>query len=599
FALPYEAYIAYEALVEEIYVPEPVIPMFPDVDMSLYEIDFSQVQYGDYYEVQSDELEYVDVSNSDDGFNFIRLNEIRPTVNRATRSGVARLNVTLHDITLSVELNNLATEPIQLPAPSDLAINGTILTWVGVATTWSYQIYVNGEPTGGLVSENTFDLATLNLSTASYEIRVRAIGDDILHLDSELSEAVIFNSESNLARLTAPIGLAITTNSVLTWNAVLQATAYRVYVNGNPHDSTVTSTSFDLASLGLSPGNHQIRVRALGNGSDILDSLLSETVIFTISGIPTTLTAPTGLAIANSLLTWNAVPQATAYRVYINGNPHGITAIATTFNLNTLGLSEGSYEISVRALGNGVNILDSALSNAITFAVAPQPPAESGAGGGWASVMQTPPPAQTPPTQTPPPAWRPNPTPPLSTPMFDDINPQAWYADYVEVVTSMGIFHGVSSSQFAPSSNMTRAMFVQVLANLNGVNTLDFTARPQNFNDVSRNAWYFGAVKWASENGIVVGIGDGNFAPNQSITREEMAVMLYRFIEFVQLELPTGARRTFVDQGSISSWATEAVTTIQAMGIIMGRPDGTFDPQATATRAEVAAIFARFIYIVE
>ena len=93
-------------------------------------------------------------------------------------------------------------------------------------------------------------------------------------------------------------------------------------------------------------------------------------------------------------------------------------------------------------------------------------------------------------------------------------------------------------------------------------------------------------------------MGDGNFAPTTNITREQMAVMLLRYADAVGVHIPmNNAPMPFADQQQIAGWAQEAVSIVQAAGIVSGRPDGRFDPQATATRAEVAAIFARFMHV--
>ena len=195
--------------------------------------------------------------------------------------------------------------------------------------------------------------------------------------------------------------------------------------------------------------------------------------------------------------------------------------------------------------------------------------------------------------------WTPRLAPPAVTPVFNDIDQNSWYANYVTVVTSAGLFQGVAEGQFDAESEMTRAMFAQVLANLNGVDLLVFEGMTASFGDVSSGAWYFGAVQWASSLGIVTGTGDGNFDPNTPISREQMAVMLFRFIQIMGIEIPLDALTMFVDSYAISPWAAEAVATIQAMGIISGRPDGSFDPHTTATRGEVAAIFARLLELVQ
>ena len=184
-----------------------------------------------------------------------------------------------------------------------------------------------------------------------------------------------------------------------------------------------------------------------------------------------------------------------------------------------------------------------------------------------------------------------------ATRLFDDINPDNWFYRYVNTVTNARLFQGTSSRIFSPQQSMTRAMFAQVLANLEGVDTTIFTN--SSFNDVPTNTWYFGAVEWASQMGIVQGIGNNNFAPNVPITREQMAVILYRYAEIMGIEFVEDTATAFADQALISSWVVNAVNEIQSASIVTGRPDGRFDPQATATRAEVATIFARFLEVAQ
>jgi hypothetical protein len=142
---------------------------------------------------------------------------------------------------------------------------------------------------------------------------------------------------------------------------------------------------------------------------------------------------------------------------------------------------------------------------------------------------------------------------------------------------------------------MTRAMFVQALANLEEVDLAEYRNVTPTFNDVSRTAWYFSAVEWAVRQGIVQGIGNGNFAPNVNISREQMAVMIYNYANLREIELPTGIVGTFNDEANISEWAVNPVRAIHSAGIIAGRTDGRVDPQGVATRAEATAIFAWFL----
>jgi len=179
--------------------------------------------------------------------------------------------------------------------------------------------------------------------------------------------------------------------------------------------------------------------------------------------------------------------------------------------------------------------------------------------------------------------------------LFDDVSSTDWFHDFVTVVHHHGLMRGVAYRRFAPQAPMTRAMFIQVLANLEGVNLDAFTAGTPAFNDVAQGAWYYAAIQWANSEGLTFGVGGGNFAPNESITREQMAALLNRYVNFRAIALPSHTTTPFTDAGTISYWAVNDVTAIQAAGIIGGFPDGSFAPRQTATRAEVATIFAEFI----
>ena len=135
------------------------------------------------------------------------------------------------------------------------------------------------------------------------------------------------------------------------------------------------------------------------------------------------------------------------------------------------------------------------------------------------------------------------------------------------------------------------------MANLEDVDLLTYRTQTATFNDTLPNAWYFAAVEWAASQELVSGIGNNNFAPNRPITREEMAVM--RYIVSRGIALPQGETSLFADQNSISYWAIDGVTAIKAAGLITGHPDGRFAPQDTATHAEVATIFARFLEVAD
>ncbi|MGI6627084.1 MAG: S8 family serine peptidase [Bacillota bacterium] len=174
---------------------------------------------------------------------------------------------------------------------------------------------------------------------------------------------------------------------------------------------------------------------------------------------------------------------------------------------------------------------------------------------------------------------------------FQDVSADSWYYSSVEVVCANGLFVGVSDHSFQPEESMTRAMLVTVLHRLAGKPPGTGTS----FADVPENSWYTDAVLWAEGEGIVTGYESG-FRPVDSITREQLVTMLFRYATTAGISID-GRRKGlsgFVDRGSISPWADEAMEWAVATGLIDGKPGNRLDPQSVATRAEVAAILQRF-----
>lgn len=176
---------------------------------------------------------------------------------------------------------------------------------------------------------------------------------------------------------------------------------------------------------------------------------------------------------------------------------------------------------------------------------------------------------------------------------FDDVGSSHWAAADIALAAARGLFSGTGDQTFEPDGTLTRAMLAQVLANLEGA---DLSGYGQSaFTDVPEGEWYAAAAAWANRMGIVNGMEEGRFAPQASLTREQLAVMLHRYAAAKGYKLPASAAAAFTDGGSISSWAAEAVDALAAAGLITRKSDGRFDPQAGVTRAEAAAVFARFI----
>lgn len=181
-----------------------------------------------------------------------------------------------------------------------------------------------------------------------------------------------------------------------------------------------------------------------------------------------------------------------------------------------------------------------------------------------------------------------------SSEMFNDVDSDRWYKEYVDYVVTNNIFNGMSETDFEPDTAMTRAMFVQVLANLEGVDTENRDVDTV-FSDVPSGKWYAPSVKWANENGIVDGVSTTTFEPNAGVTREQMCVLLVRFANYKGLTLNEAvAPKVFSDDANVSNYAKDAVYACQRAGIVSGMTETTFDPKGSATRAQVAKIYTVF-----
>lgn len=176
---------------------------------------------------------------------------------------------------------------------------------------------------------------------------------------------------------------------------------------------------------------------------------------------------------------------------------------------------------------------------------------------------------------------------------FSDMENTRWYAKAVDYAVGAKLFSGVSSTTFEPQTQMTRAMFVKVLANLSNIDPNEYTEI--SFSDVEKGRWYTSAVDWAVKKGIVKGITENTFEPYESITRQQMCVMIIRYANSLGILFENASDGfIFEDDSEIQSYAREAVYTCRKYGIISGMTETTFDPKSGATRAQVAKLFMNF-----
>ncbi|MBD5153466.1 MAG: hypothetical protein HDT16_13740 [Oscillibacter sp.] len=171
---------------------------------------------------------------------------------------------------------------------------------------------------------------------------------------------------------------------------------------------------------------------------------------------------------------------------------------------------------------------------------------------------------------------------------FSDVSASDWASEAVAFVSSRELMSGDGSGDFSPNASMTRSMLAVVLHNLENNPSGSVSAV---FDDVSDD-WYAEAIQWAAGQQIVTGYDDGRFGPDDSISREQLAVMLYRYADSPMV---SGTTLSFSDTGSISDYASEAIAWAVSVGVMNGKGSGILDPQGGATRAEVAQMLLNFV----
>lgn len=167
-----------------------------------------------------------------------------------------------------------------------------------------------------------------------------------------------------------------------------------------------------------------------------------------------------------------------------------------------------------------------------------------------------------------------------------------WAYDAIMDMVDKGIVKGNTDGTFQPNKAATRAEFAQMTAKAFGYES---TKTESVFTDVKPADWYFKSVTALTDSSIISGVSQTNFAPQTTLTREQMAAILYRVLSDKKVALTAGKTASFHDDTSIAPWAKEAVYTLQENGIVSGRENGTFDPQGSATKAEIASMLQRVL----
>lgn len=177
---------------------------------------------------------------------------------------------------------------------------------------------------------------------------------------------------------------------------------------------------------------------------------------------------------------------------------------------------------------------------------------------------------------------------------FTDVKESDWFYETVKYVNENGIINGMTEDTFAPATQLTRAMLVTILYRVEGSPEVESDSK---FSDVKNSDWYGAPVIWAAENGIVNGVSETEFAPNNAITREQIAAIMYRYAgsKNIDTKLEGNGVAAFSDASTVSTWAKDAMSWAVNAKLINGKTETTVNPQDKATRAEAATIIMRFL----
>lgn len=175
---------------------------------------------------------------------------------------------------------------------------------------------------------------------------------------------------------------------------------------------------------------------------------------------------------------------------------------------------------------------------------------------------------------------------------FTDVHTGDWFYGAVVYAYENGMMDSIGNNRLSPNGTTTRAMIVTILHRQENQPASSYST----FTDVSAGQWYTIAVAWAVSNGIMDGYGDGRFGPDDTITREQMAAILYRYAQLKGYDVSsTGDLSGYTDAAQVSEWARTAIGAANAQGLITGNTATPLNPTGSATRAEVATILMHFL----
>lgn len=176
---------------------------------------------------------------------------------------------------------------------------------------------------------------------------------------------------------------------------------------------------------------------------------------------------------------------------------------------------------------------------------------------------------------------------------FTDVAPNAWYYNAAKYCSQNNIIMGTSKTTFAPEKKLTRGMVVAILYRMEGEQAVSGASKFPDVQDSSQ--YYYKAVKWATDKKLVNGYNNGNFGPEDSVLRQDLAIILYNYAKYKEKDITSSKELSeFKDKDSVSDYAVNQVKWAVSSGVITGNSDKTLNPKGTATRAEAAAMFEKY-----
>ena len=499
---------------------------------------------------------------------------------------------------LEALLSSDAAQSISMPVKVDTMGPALVAGPVGEDGQWAVKVsdaggiqsaalYYDGallgsvETVGKPTWEKTWDTAALNvedfdpskleLQVVDYAFNVASAkaGEETDTTVAVTSPASVSVREGAEAVLTAGSNAYLDDTAVYQWFQAEAADAEGVALEG----AESASLSVDTATVGVSYYYCVVN----GVKSNVVTVEVTPKPVYELTLPAATSVVRDGSAVLT--LGGDELPEGTTYQWFKADNAEGANAQAIE------GADSASYTVDTSALGTAYYYCVATTpdgdytSNVASVEV--RRPASGGSSGGSGSAVK--------PTEE---------VPEGGTPLTDlpdveytDVDKEDWSYEAVQYVSKKDLMKGTGEGLFDPNMTTTRGMIVTILYRLEG----EPEAAKSDFTDVADGQWYANAIGWGAANGIVLGKGDGTFAPEEIITREQMAAILYRYAQYKKYDVTGSASLAdFADGETVSSWAETEMSWAVSAKLINGKGDGVLDPQGDASRAQAAAILMRF-----